>query len=95
MSADSSYQWHYMMYDMCDDRGFGYAIILTYNTQAEEKKDEYDLVFEDQIDFISHEILGSTLKDKKAKKKKEKKSKKDKRDKRDGDEPDSDEEIVE
>ena len=76
-------------------RQFNYAYIHTYiHTYAEEKKDEYDLVFEDQIDFISHEILGSTLKDKKAKKKKEKKSKKDKRDKH-GDEPDSDEEVVE
>ena len=62
--------------------------------RADEKKDEYDLVFEDQIDFISHEILGSTLKDKKAKKKKEKKSKKDKRDKN-GDEDDSVDEVIE
>ena len=62
--------------------------------RAEEKKDEYDLVFEDQIEFISHEILGSTLKDKKAKKKKEKKNKKDKRDKNDGEE-DSSDEVVE
>lgn len=58
-----------------------------------KKEQEYDLVFEDQIDFISHEILNSTMRDKKGGKK-DKKDKKNKVGKDDQSEI-AEEEIVE
>lgn len=63
------------------------VVIVLIVMHSDAKPEEFELVFEDQIDFISAEILkGSQSKDKDGKKKKkEKKEKKDRKKSRKGD----------